>query len=99
MRKLELVYIMILTVINVNAQSKKQILNIKEQIPELPDEKIKRFLIQELIKQGFVYNGEDNKVWFEHKKWESEFKKTYIIYYGILLLPVISGLLLIILRK
>ena len=63
------------------------------------DEKIKRFLIQELIKQGFVYNVEDNKVWFEHKKWKSEYKKTYIIYYGILLLPVISGLLLIILRK
>ena len=63
------------------------------------DEKIKRFLIQELIKQGFVYNNEDNKVWFEHKKWKREYKKIYIIYYGILLLPVISGLLLIILKK
>lgn len=59
--------------------------------------KVQYYLIEEFVRNDFMSVLNDGKVFFNQKKYYFEKKKVQTIYFGIMLFPIIVGILLIVL--
>lgn len=81
-----------------NAVSEKSSICYKD-IKVLKNDAEKQYLINSLIKDGYVIQENDDTLWFNKKKWDGTVKRFTVSYLAILIGPILITLIIMLIIK